>query len=171
MGRVSFDKLCVRDAIAEDLAALTQLKEPEDLHWDRLRDAQSPTFRYLVLEQTGNVIGFACLVFARPAAWSDADDASHLPQIVDLRIAPALRGKGYGSWLIKALEKLAAQHGSEEIFMAVDPLHNLRAHALYERLGYRQLQTEPYLKRWSFVDSGGNLHTGDDWTVDMVKLL
>jgi len=53
----------------------------------------------------------------------------------------------------------------------VDPLNNPRAHALYRRLGYRQLQTEPYLKHWEFADSDGNLHAGDDWTVDMAKPL
>jgi GNAT superfamily N-acetyltransferase len=167
----SFDNLWVRDAAVKDLTALTRLKKPEVLHRDRIRDSQSPTFRYLVQEQAGTVIGFACLVFVRPATWSDAHDASYLPQIVDIVIAPALRRRGYGSYLIKSLEWLAAQRGCGEIFLAVDPLNNPRAYALYQRLGYRQLQTEPYLKHWEFVNSDGNLHTGDDWIVDMVKVL
>jgi len=167
----TFDNLCVRDATAKDLTALTQLKKPEVLHRDRLRDSQSPTFRYLLLEQAGNVIGFACLVFVRPATWSDAHDGSHLPQIVDIVIASPLRGRGHGSHLIKSLEQFAAQRGYGEIFLAVDPLNNPRAYALYRRLGYKQLQTEPYLKHWEFVNSDGNLHRGDDWTVDMVMVL
>lgn len=161
----------VRDASAEDLTALTRLKQSEAVHRDRLQDAQSPTFRYMVLDRAGEVIGFACLVFARPQAWSDAHDTSHLPQLVDVQIAPALRSRGYGACLINALEQLAAGSGSREIFLAVDPLSNPRAYALYERLGYRPLQANPYMKHWEFVDSGGNLHSGNDWTVDMVKSL
>ena len=166
-----FNNLCVRDATIEDLTALTSIKDSLALHHDRLRDAQLPTFRYLVLEQADIIIGFACLVFARPAAWSDAHDTSHLPQIVDVQITPALRGRGYGTFLISSLEQLAAHRGFEEIFLAVDPRNNPRAFALYQRLGYQPLQAEPYLKNWEFVDSGGRFHSGDDWIVDMAKPL
>jgi GNAT superfamily N-acetyltransferase len=155
----------------EDLAALTQIKEPEALHRDRIRDAQSPTFDYLALMRDGQAIGFACLVFARPGSWSDADDTTHLPQIVDIQIASTLRGQGHGTHLIRALEQLAARRGAREIFLAVDPRSNPRAFALYLRLGYEPMQDEAYLKHWEFVDSGGRLHSGDDWVVDMVKLL
>ena len=160
-----------RDANPGDLTALTRLKPSEAVHRDRLQDAQSPTFRYMVLDRAGDVIGCACLVFARPRAWSDAHDTSHLPQLVDVQIAPALRSQGYGAQLINALEQVAAGSGSKEIFLAVDPPGNPRAYAFYQRLGYWPLQANPYKKHWEFVDSGGNLHSGDDWTVDMVKSL
>ena len=124
MNPKSLIQLCVRDATVEDLAALTQIKEPEALHRNRIHDAQSRTFDYLVLEQARKVIGSACLVFARPATWSDAHDASHLPQIVDVQITPALRGQGYGTCLISSLEQLAAHRGFGEIFLAVDPHSN-----------------------------------------------
>jgi GNAT superfamily N-acetyltransferase len=171
MKPVSFNNLCVRDATIKDLTALNEIKDSIALHRDRLRDAQLPTFRYLVLEQGDRIIGLACLVFSRPVTWSDAHDTSCLPQIVDVLISPALRGKGFGSYLISSLEHLAAHRGYVEIFLAVDPLHNPYAHAIYQHLGYKQLQTEPYLKHWEFIDSDGVLHAGDDWIVDMVKLL
>jgi ribosomal protein S18 acetylase RimI-like enzyme len=171
MNPKSSRQLCVRDATIEDVAALTQIKASEALHRDRIHDAQSPTFHYLVLEQARKVIGFACLVFARPPTWSDAHDASHLPQIVDVQITPALRGQGHGTYLISSLEQLAGHRGLGEIFLAVDPHTNARAFALYQRLGYRPLQAEPYLKHWEFVDSGGRLHSGSDWIVDMGKPL
>jgi len=129
--------LCVRDAAETDLQTLTNIKDSSALHTDRLRDAQSPTFRYLVLELTGKVIGFACLIFVRPDYWSDAQNTSRLPQIVDLQISPEFRGNGYGSYLISALELMAYESGSKEIFIAVEPLSNPRAHALYQRLGYQ----------------------------------
>ena len=112
--------LYARDATAKDLTALTKLKAPLALHRDRLRDAQVATFRYLVLLQADTIIGFGCLVFVRPASWSDAHDTSRLPQIVDVMISEPLRSRGYGSYLIGSLEKLAAQHGCAEIFIAVE---------------------------------------------------
>jgi ribosomal protein S18 acetylase RimI-like enzyme len=159
----------VRDATEKDIEALTNIKETSALHRDRLRDARLFKFRYLVLELNANLIGFACLVFTRPDSWSDARDTTHLPQIVDLQIAPKLRGKGYGSFLISELEQIVVQQGYKEVFLAVDPITNLRAYSLYQRLGYQQLQKEPYLKHWEFRDSDGILHRGDDWIVDMVK--
>jgi GNAT superfamily N-acetyltransferase len=159
----------VRDATEKDIEALTNIKETSALHRDRLRDAKLFAFRYLVLEQDANLIGFACLVFTRPESWSDARDTRHLPQIVDLQIEPQLRGKGYGTYLIGELEQLVIQQGYKEMFVAVDPMNNLRAYRLYQRLGYQPLQEEPYWKHWEFIDSDGVLHLGDDWIVDMVK--
>jgi hypothetical protein len=54
----------VRDAIETDIAILTSIKGPasEVIHSDRLRDAQSSSFRYLVMIADEIVIGFVCLV-------------------------------------------------------------------------------------------------------------
>jgi len=168
---VSEDHLLVRDVKVRDLADLTRLKSPTALHRDRLGFSELSTFRYLVLERNDRLIGFACLVFVRPVSWSDGQDTTHLPQIVDLMISPGLRGKGYGSYLIRSMERYAYRRGAAELYLSVDPVNNLRALALYIRLGYRQIQKTPYMDHWEFVDSGGNFHMGDDWRVDLVKLL
>jgi GNAT superfamily N-acetyltransferase len=171
MGLACSDRVIVRDATAEDMSALSRLKQPEALHRDRLRNALSPTFRYVVSERSGQVIGFGCLVFVRPQGWSDAHDTSRLPALVDLQIEPAFRGQGYGANLINALEQMAAASGFRELFLRVDPVNNHRAYSLYKRLGYLPLQANPYMRYWEFVDSRGGLHKGDDWTVDMAKSL
>lgn len=163
------EHLLVRDVGEGDLAGLTQLKKPRAIHVDRLQDSQSGSFRYLVLEYSGQVVGFACLVFTRPSRWSDAHRTDRLPQIVDLQIAPAARGRGCGSYFIRSLEQLANLSGCRRLFLAVDPDRNPRAHALYQRLGYRPMQADPQLEHWEFVDSDGTLHQGDNSTVDMVK--
>ena len=165
------DNLLVRDATENDLEALIGLKNPEALHRDRLRDAQQPTFRYLVVEVQNQVIGFGCLVFARPSSWSDSVDIDHLPQMVDLLIAPIHRGQGRGTYLIQKLEQIALGQGETNMYVAVDPIDNPRAHKLYHRLGYQALQNEPYLKHWEFTDSSGVVHAGDDWIIDLVKNL
>jgi GNAT superfamily N-acetyltransferase len=169
----NFPLIMVRDAEEADLPALIAIKGDgsEAVHRDCLREAQGGGFRFLVLLRGQEVIGFAWLVSRRPAYWSDANDTQHLPQIVDLEVAESERGQGYGSAFIRAIESEAARAGYDQLYIAVEPASNPRAYALYQRLGYQQLQSEPYLKAWEFTDSGGNRHQGEDWIVDMAKPL
>jgi GNAT superfamily N-acetyltransferase len=163
----------VRDAEASDVPALTTIKGvgSSAIHRDRLRAVQDASFRYLVLLADQEIIGFACLVMRRPEYWSDSGDTRHLPQIVDLKVKESHRGQGYGSEFIRAIEQIAAATGHGQIYISVEPLNNPRAYAIYQRLGYQQLQPEPYRKIWEFKDSDGRLHRGEDWVVDMVKQL
>lgn len=163
--------MTVRAATPVDLPALIAIKgaDSEAIHRDRLGDAQAPSFRYLVLVVEGAVIGFACLVMRRPAYWSDGDDLTHLPQIVDLQVAAAQRGRGYGTAFIRAMERMVVEAGYNYLYLSVEPVDNPRAYALYQRLGYHPLQAVPYQKSWTFTDSGGTMHQGEDWVVDLVK--
>lgn len=165
--------ISVRDATAADVPALTAIKGAgtEAIHTDRLRDARIVGFRYLVLLTDGELVAFACLVEQRPATWSDAADTQHLPQLVDIQVAPARRGQGYGSALITAIEQIVRAAGGRQLYLAVEPETNPRAFALYRRLGYQPLQDAPYRSHWSFTDSSGVRHAGEDWIVDMVKAL
>ena len=166
-------RIMVRDAEQADLPALTAIKGAgsEALHRDRLRDAQDSSFRYLVLVVDQELIGFGCLIMHRPAYWSDANDTRHLPQIVDVRVKEAYRGRGYGSAFIRAIEGIAAKAGYRQLYLSVEPSTNPHAYALYQRLGYQQVQPEPYRKIWEFTDSAGVVHRGEDWVVDLVKPL
>lgn len=169
----NFARMTVRDAEEADVPALTAIKGAgtEALHRDRLRDAQGSGLRYVVLLADHFLIGFACLVMRRPASWSDAGDTRHLPQIVDLRVKESQRGRGYGSTFVRAIEHIASAAGYRQLYLSVEPLSNPRAYALYQRLGYQPLQSEPYREIWEFTDSAGNTHRGEDWVVDMVKQL
>lgn len=166
-------QITVRDAEGADLLALVAIKGAgsEALHRDRLREAQGSGFRYLVLLAGERLVAFGCLVIRRPATWSDGSDPLHLPCIIDLQVKETCRNQGFGSELIRHMERIAAEMGFEHLYIAVEPGNNPRAYALYQRLGYRSLQTKPYLKVWEFTDSGGRLHHGEDWLVDMVKTL
>lgn len=166
-----FPKIRVRDAEAADLPALTAIRSPEALHRGRLRDAQSSHLRYLVLVSDQEIVGFGSLVFRRPPLWLNADDKQHLPQIVDLYVAETQRGKGYGSQAIQAIERLASQAGYPHLYIAVEPVHNPRAYALYQRLGYQPLQTRPRLHLWRTLDGEVEIARGEAWVVDMVKAL
>ena len=166
-------RITVRDAEAADVPALTVIKEngTESLHRDRLRDARGTGFRYLVLLAQEEIIGFACLVFQRPAYWSDGDDPHHLPQVVDLMVRESHRGQGYGSAFMREIERIARETGAETLYIAVESLDNPRAYSLYRRLGYEQIQSEPYQKTWEFQDSQGKVYRGESWIVDLVKQL
>jgi GNAT superfamily N-acetyltransferase len=171
MDAEDISQITVRDASEVDVPALTVIKGEgtEALHCDRLRAAQDADFRYLVLEVQDELIGFACLVGCRPASWPDADASARLPHLQDLRVKETHRGHGYGSAFIRAIERVAADTGARQLYLSVEPVHNPRAYALYQRLGYQQLQSEPYLQLWEFTDSVGTVHRGEDWVVDMVK--
>jgi GNAT superfamily N-acetyltransferase len=165
------ESLLVRDAVIADVEALFHLKPSVAVHHDRIRDAATSMVRYLALERDKGVIGFALLVFARPPHWSDGNDTSRLPQVVDLQVASGMRGRGYGTYFLSNIERLAAERGFSQLFLSVNPIDNPRAHALYVHCGYQPLQAEPYRSHWEFVDSAGELHQGDDWSLDMVKSL
>jgi GNAT superfamily N-acetyltransferase len=127
--------------------------------------------RYLVAECSRAIAGFGLLVLRRPETWPDAGTTEHLPSIVDLHVAEVHRGQGIGSAMIQRMEEIAFSIGRECLYLSVDPIANARAHALYARLGYQALQVEPYRDHWRFVDSDGRVHEGEEWLVDMVKVL
>jgi GNAT superfamily N-acetyltransferase len=161
----------VRQATEADLPALTGLKSPLALHKDRLGDADAGKLLYMVVEQSGTIVGFSLLVFERPANWSDANDSSRLPDVIDLFVRADCRSRGAGSYLIAKMEETARSRGYTHLYIGVDPVDNPRAQQLYLRLGYTPLQAEPYRLHWKFTDSGGNFHEGIDWRVDLVKEL
>jgi GNAT superfamily N-acetyltransferase len=165
------ENLAVRNATEADVDALMCFKPSLAVHLDRLRDASQPGFHYLVLELDQRIIGFVCLVFVRPRYWSDGDSTDKLPTAIDFFIDLPLRGRGYGSFLLREVERLAAEAGSQQLYLWVDPVQNPRAYALYLRLGYQPLQAQPYPFHWEFVDSAGQQHAGDSWRLDLVKSL
>ena len=160
----------IRDALETDLPALVAIKGKgsEALHLDRMRDARDRGIRYLVLLVGSEIIGFACLVFRRPKPWPDTADMENLPQIVDLQISETWRGQGYGTDFINGIKQITAEAGHRQLFLSVEPIDNTRAYSLYQRLGFNQLQPEPYPVSWKFTDSSGKVHQGEEWVVDMM---
>jgi len=161
----------MHDATEADLAQLTSIRQSEALHRGRLRDAKSPDFRYFVMLDGEEAVGFVSLVFSRPQSWINKDDTEHLPEVNDLYIAEDRRGQGYGTQAIQFLESVTAKAGYPQLYISVESRDNPRAYALYQRLGYQQLQDEPYFHRWGSIDGDGQLQQGELWLVDMVKRL
>jgi GNAT superfamily N-acetyltransferase len=169
----SITEIVVRDASLSDVQALSAVRYADQpaIHRDRLRDADGRNLRYLVAHVDETIVGFVLLVFRHPATWGDADSAEYLPGIVDLYVAESWRGRGIGTAIMRHMEELVLCAGHNRLYLGVDPIENPRAYELYLRLGYQPLQTDPYKSHWSFVDSGGYLHEGNEWNIDMVKVL
>jgi RimJ/RimL family protein N-acetyltransferase len=163
--------IIIRDANEADVPTLATIRSSEALHRGRLRDAQRSDFRYFIIVRGEAIIGFLSLVFRRPPSWSNSHDEQHLPEVIDFYVAEAWRGRGYGSQAIRFLERITTEVGYPQLYIAVDPVDNPRAHALYKRLGYQQLQSEPYFHTWEALDGDGHIDRGGSWLVNMVKPL
>ena len=161
--------LTVRDATVDDIPALRAIKGTEALHRDRIAQAaDGATWRYLVAVVDGEVAAHCCLVFAQPALWPTA---TQFPRMIDLCVRADLRSRGIGREFIRRIEAVAAERGCREMWLSVDPEHNVRARSLYERLGYEAATPEPVWVKWSWRDSGGALHHGEGWDITMRRAL
>ena len=160
----------IRDANLNDITALEQIKASTALHRDRIRDASNGDFRYLVLEDdTGEILGHACLVFRRPKAWPKDDGEVGYPRIIDLMINKSKRRKGIGTKFMKLIESSCKDMGYNDLYLSVDPKGNSEAHDFYSAIGYRDTQNKPQWRKWSFKDSDGNIHQGEGMDIEMAK--
>lgn len=171
MVRGKLPLITLRDATEADLPALVSIRSDEAHHRGRLRDAGSQGFRYFLISSGQEAIGFVCLVFRRPSSWLNTNYTRQLPEINDLYLAEAWRGRGYGSAAIGVIEKIIFEAGHEHLYISVEPVDNPGAYALYQRLGFQQIQAEPYVHTWGSLDIQGKLNTGELLLVDMVKPL
>ncbi len=79
------------------------------------------------------------------------------PELNGLAVWPTERqSHGTGTAIIRAAEDLTAQHGHHQIGLGVDD-QNLRAAALYLRLGYQETGCR-YLDRYHYLDDHGTRH-------------
>ena len=160
----------VRDAVIADIPALEQVKEPAVLHEDRIRDAVNGEFRYLVLEdESAGVLGHACLVFRRPKAWPPDEKGTPYPRVIDLVICKQRRRQGLGQEFIGQIESVCGQMGYDRLYLSVDPEGNAGALRFYLAIGYKAMHQEPRWRKWSFKDSQGNVHEGEELDLDMFK--
>lgn len=91
------------------------------------------------------------------------------PEINGLAVVPERQSRGIGTAIITTAEQLAVHHGYNRIGMGVDD-HNVRAAALYLRLGYRETGHR-YLDRYQYVDESGARHEVADPCRFLVKTI
>lgn len=81
----------------------------------------------------GAAVGFATLFWT----WSTTDGAARIGVMNDLYVAPAARGSGLADALIAACAQRCAERGIATLHWQTAP-ENLRAQAVYERVGARR---------------------------------
>ncbi len=85
-----------------------------------------------------------------------------------LRVLEPFRGLGIGTELLNIGDRVACEHGFDQIQLAVEK-SNTRARRLYERHGYH-IFTER-VDVWSYVDQYGQTHWVQEDVYGMRKLL
>ncbi len=107
-----------------------------DIEWKRRPLANiSLSAWYGVVEQNGEVCGYGRSV-----------QQGHLYQIAEIWVSAALRGRGFGTRLIRGLMERGRQAGGKTTFLTVSK-YNAGARRLYERLGFEDRYRFLYLIR------------------------
>ena len=83
---------------------------------------------------------------------------------------PEFRSRSFGSQILETAEQQSSLRGHNRIGLAV-AVENVRARALYERLGYRDARIGQFQSRWSRTDADGVLRSGVEQCVYLLKRL
>ena len=126
--------IVLRDATPRDLEALTALRPPRGLHDDRIARGCDDSKRYVVAEVAGRPVGFGVIYFQCDAMWERPE---RVPLVMDLWVAPHLRGRGIGRRIVGKLEQAARERGFACVYLQVEADKNPQAVELYRRLGYQ----------------------------------
>src|SRR3954469_4084790 len=97
------ENITVRDASPSDVEPLTTLRPPRGIHADRIRHSD---VRYLIAESAGKPVAFGVIHFEGDPLW---DRPEQVPLVMDLYVAPNLRGRGIGKRVLRALESSARE--------------------------------------------------------------
>ena len=158
----------LRDATPRDLEALTALRPPRGLHEDRIPGAAEDGKRYVVAEVQGKPAGFGVIYFEGDPMWERPEQ---VPLVMDLWVAPHLRGRGIGRRIVGKLEQAARERGFSCVYLQVEADKNPQAVSLYRRMGYQPLQARPCRDPYHTVDEDGSVREGAETIVDMQKWL
>lgn len=137
-------------------------------HWANLIRQQAGELLYLIAWEDGHAVGQVALF------WSPTNDpvaaALDCPWVIDLLVHPDYRSRNFGSALLRACEEAARAHGARRIGLGV-AVSNVRARALYERLGYHSAGLDAQLMIGSWQDDSGVTHTWEDYVTYLLKSL
>ncbi len=114
----------------------------EMLEWYRRLDSRRPGTEHYSVFEDGVYCGEAYYRIEK-----EHDNAAAL----DIKLFGFARGRGIATEALSFAVKEAFAHGAETVWVDPDP-ENLKAIALYERLGFKRAKMPEHLKR------------GDEWT-------
>ena len=144
------------DAIASIYNAIHDLEEAGlvTIGWDRAvypsrltaAEAVAADDMY-VMEDEGRVVASARINQVQVpeyanANWNDDAPANQVMVLHTLTVDPALVGRGYGKAFVAFYEEFAREHGCRFLRMDTNA-RNMRARALYAKLGYAEADIVP----------------------------
>lgn len=150
----------VRPLTADDLAQLQQSLPPEhpEAHVRRMADQRAGRVTYLIAWSAGRAVGHALVRWGGPSnpelRWL-LDVRERYPYVEALLVHPSMRSRSVGSQILTAAEDLVRQRGLARIGLAV-AVENVRARALYDRLGYGDLGVGEFANAWTYVNEQGD---------------
>ena len=165
----------VRPLAADDLAHIQQALPPEhpEAHVRRLADQRAGRVTYLIAWAEGRAVGHALVRWGgatNPELRWLLDTRERHPYVEALLVHRSLRSRSVGSQILDAAEALTQRRGVRQIGLAV-AVENVRARALYERLGYRDIGLGEFGNAWSYVDEDGNEVAESETCTYLVKEL
>ena len=149
----------VRPLAAEDLPHIQQALPPEhpEAHVRRLGDQRAGRVTYLIAWANDRAVGHALLRWGgttNPELRWLLESRERHPYVEALLVHPSLRSRSVGTQILAAADALVRERGMNRIGLAV-AVENLRARALYERLGYRDVGLGEFGNAWSYIDEAG----------------
>lgn len=118
----------IRQATRADIDAIYRIEKASfSVPWSKesfLNDMGNAVARYLVLEEEGNILGYA-------GYWCIADEG----QVTNVAVWPDARKRGQGERLVRAMTENAFAAGCTTMFLEVRA-SNIPAQKVYEKLGY-----------------------------------
>lgn len=123
---------------AEDVAAFITRTYGET---QQRRELEDPRIATLIVESEGVMVGFAQL--RRGEAPSCVVAEEHI-EIQRFYVDRAWHGRGISQSLMRECENVARQLGARTIWLGVWE-HNARAIAFYEKCGFRDVGSQPFL--------------------------
>lgn len=160
----------IRSIRREDLRSITAAlpaapyrTHEDDLYWQRAGEVTE-----LIAWDGSTPVGSGFIHWSGPRDASVAKLVSDCPEIFRLEVLDEHRSKGFGAALVRELEGLARAKGCLRVGLGVG-IANSRARALYERLGYRAVESSDFVDRCEHPDANGNRCTSEEPCVFMVK--
>jgi GNAT superfamily N-acetyltransferase len=165
--------MVIKPATLEDLPHLNQhlrLWGPPDYHERQIRGQADGGRLWLIAWRDGRPVGHLALNWAgasRPEIRAYVRDCPHLSAI---GVQETLRSQGIGRALIEAAERRVLEQGYPRVGLGVS-IDNIRARALYERLGYQDWGHGLYMIQWDSYDEQGNKEPVEERCIYLVKEL
>jgi GNAT superfamily N-acetyltransferase len=166
------DTISIRPLRAADLPAVERDLSPDraSKHAQRLRRQERDEGLYLIVWDGRRPVGHVFIEW-ESEPFGPPELALHtVPYFLDFYVLPEYRSQGIGSHTLAALEQACAERGYRRVCCAVAAT-NTRAHALYERHGYRDPSIGLTHFSYSYLDEDGRERTYEEDRYYLLKQL